>query len=77
MKAFRSLKNNLLIALDGTEYFSSNQIHRQHCSSRNCRNGTTHYFHTVVTPVIVMLFLILLVVPINYLNSTYLIIQNI
>lgn len=53
LEAFRSLENNLLIALDGTEYFSSNQIHCQHCSSRTFRNGTTQYFHTVVTPVIV------------------------
>lgn len=53
LEAFRSLKNNLLIALDGTEYFCSNQIQCQHCSSRTFRNGTTQYFHAVVTPVIV------------------------
>lgn len=53
LEKFRSFKNNLLIALDGTEYFCSNEIHCSHCSSRTFRNGTTQYFHTVVTPVIV------------------------
>lgn len=53
LSGFRSFKNNLLIALDGTEYFCSNEIHCPHCSSRTFRNGTTQYFHTVVTPVIV------------------------
>lgn len=53
LSKFRSFKNNLLIALDGTEYFCSNEIHCEHCSSRTFKNGTTQYFHTVVTPVIV------------------------
>ncbi len=53
LDVFRCFENNLLIALDGTEYFCSNQIHCQHCSSRTFRNGTTQYFHGVVTPVIV------------------------
>lgn len=53
LEEFRSFKNNLLIALDGTEYFSSNQIHCPYCSSRTYKNGITEYFHTVITPVIV------------------------
>jgi len=50
---FRSFAGNLLMAMDGTEYFRSNKIHCPHCSSRKLRNGATEYFHAVVTPVIV------------------------
>lgn len=50
---FRDFDNNLLIALDGTEYFSSKQIHCPQCSTRTMKSGETHYFHSVVTPVIV------------------------
>ncbi len=53
MTRFRSFAGNLLMAMDGTEYFRSSQIHCPHCSSRKLRNGTTEYFHAVVTPVIV------------------------
>lgn len=53
LKGFRALKNNLLMALDGTEYFSSGQIHCPHCSFRKLKSGETHYFHSVITPVIV------------------------
>jgi hypothetical protein len=38
LEKFRSFKNNLLIALDGTEYFCSNEIHCPHCSSRTFVN---------------------------------------
>ncbi|NJL22633.1 MAG: ISNCY family transposase, partial [Leptolyngbyaceae cyanobacterium SM1_3_5] len=50
---FRSVADTLLIALDGTEYFSSSQIHCSNCSSRTLKSGKTHYFHRVITPVIV------------------------
>ena len=50
---FRSINNTLLIALDGTEYFSSQKIHCDNCSQKKHRNGTITYFHTAVTPVIV------------------------
>ena len=39
--------------MDGTEYFASSQIHCPHCSTRHFKTGETHYFHSVVTPVIV------------------------
>ena len=39
--------------MDGVEYFDSNTIHCQHCSSRKLKNGKTNYFHSCVTPVIV------------------------
>ncbi len=49
----RSFGDTLLIALDGTQYFSSSQIHCPHCSTRQLPSGEMHYFHGVVTPVIV------------------------
>jgi hypothetical protein len=53
LESFRSFADTLLIALDGTEYFSSSQIHCPHCSKRTLKSGKTNYFHSVVTPVIV------------------------
>lgn len=53
LKGFRSFADTLLIALDGTEYFSSSQIDCPGCSTRTLKSGETRYFHSVVTPVIV------------------------
>ena len=50
---FRVLGNQLLVALDGTHYFSSQAIHCPHCLSRQLRNGHTLYDHAAITPVIV------------------------
>jgi len=50
---FRSFADTLLMALDGTEYFGSRQIHCPQCSTRRLKSGETHYFHSVVTAVIV------------------------
>jgi len=50
---FRSFNNNILIALDGTQYFSSKSIHCDNCNSKEHKNGSVTYFHSVVTPVIV------------------------
>jgi len=50
---FRSYNNNLLIALDGTLYFSSKSIHCENCNQKRHKNGTITYSHTVITPVIV------------------------
>ena len=49
----RSHANSLLIAMDGTEYFSSQKIDCPNCSHRASANGKTNYFHSVLTPVIV------------------------
>lgn len=49
---FRSYNNNLLVALDGTQYFSSNNIHCAHCSQAH-KDGLITYSHNVITPVIV------------------------
>ena len=50
---FKYLNNQLLIALDGTEYYSSKKINCPHCNCRNHRNGEITYYHQVITPVIV------------------------
>ncbi len=42
-----------MIALDGTEYFSSKKINCPHCNCRNHRNGSKTYFHGCVIPAIV------------------------
>ena len=53
LQAFHAVNDQLLIALDGTQYHSSNTIHCDNCTVKNHRNGNTSYSHTVVTPVIV------------------------
>ena len=50
---FRGINRNLLIALDGTWHFSSKKIHCKNCSTMNHKDGTTTYYHSVITPVIV------------------------
>ena len=51
LQSFRTFRDNLLIILDGTQYFSSKEIHCANCSHRSHGDETT-YFHTVITPVI-------------------------
>lgn len=53
LDGFRSISDTLLVAMDGTEYFSSTQICCPQCSTRTLRSGETQYFHSLVTPVIV------------------------
>lgn len=43
----------LLIALDGTWFFSSEQIKCESCQTKNHRNGRITYYHSAITPVIV------------------------
>ena len=52
LKPFEYL-GGLLIALDGTQYFDSHKLKCKCCSSRNHKNGTGTYFHSVILPVIV------------------------
>ena len=51
--SFRATDNLLLLALDGTQYFSSQKLHGSCCSCKTHSNGTVNYSHTVVTPVLV------------------------
>jgi hypothetical protein len=53
LESRRSFANQLLVAIDGTEYFSSKNIHCENCNHRELSNGKTNYFHSALTPVIV------------------------
>lgn len=49
---FVGINGNRLMAMDGTQYFSSYTIHCQHCSRRENSKGTL-YSHSVLTPILV------------------------
>lgn len=51
--ACRAFAGQRLMALDGTEYFSSPQMCCATCSQRAPRKGGVTYFHHVITPVLV------------------------
>ncbi len=53
LDTFRSYSGNLLIALDGVQYFSSKSIHCENCNQKRHKDGTISFSHTVITPVIV------------------------
>jgi hypothetical protein len=53
LKGFRSHANCLLVAMDGTQYFSSQKVHCEQCNCRELNNGTLNYFHSVLNTVIV------------------------
>ncbi len=53
LKKRRSFADQLLVAIDGTEYFSSKAIHCENCNHRDLSNGKINYFHSVLTSVIV------------------------
>jgi len=53
VQEFRSFNNDLLIALDGTWYFSSKKIHCPNCLTKEHRDGTTTYYHSALLPVVV------------------------
>jgi hypothetical protein len=42
-----------LVALDGTQYHSSQNVHCPHCSHRTHKNGKVTYSHSAILPVIV------------------------
>ena len=50
---YRAVNQTLLLALDGTEYFSSRALHCPPCSSRHHTNGQVTYYHTALLPVLV------------------------
>jgi hypothetical protein len=51
LNAFRSYNDNLLCALDATQYFSSKTIHCQNCSIKDHKDGSKTYSHSAITPV--------------------------
>ncbi|UIE36042.1 ISNCY family transposase [Leptodesmis sichuanensis] len=52
-KSYQQWNGDLLVALDGTEYFKSQKIHCQYCSSRTHKNGKVTYVHQAILPAIV------------------------
>jgi hypothetical protein len=50
---FRVLGDQLLVALDGTHYFSSQALPCSNCLTRQLTNGQTLYYHAAITPVLV------------------------
>lgn len=53
LERYRSINGDLLVALDGTRYFSSSSIHCPKCKVTQHRNGDITYSHDAITPVIV------------------------
>lgn len=53
LEDYRMYNGNLLIALDGTWYHSSKKIYCDNCSKQTHKDGTTTYYHSMITPVIV------------------------
>ena len=49
----RRLDGHLLVALDGTEFFRSRNIHCDNCSTRRRGDGGTEYFHQMVAATVV------------------------
>lgn len=52
LDTFKVLDEQLLVALDGTEYYSSTRIHCPCCSVKTQKNKVTRYCHTALTPVV-------------------------
>ena len=53
LEPLRVLDHQLLVSLDGTQYFSSKTLHCQNCLTRQLSNGQTLYYHSAITPVVV------------------------
>lgn len=50
---YRVIGGNILIALDGTGYFSSKAIHCKNCTIKHHKDGSITYSHSILTSVIV------------------------
>jgi Transposase DDE domain len=53
LRNFRVLDEQLLVALDGTQYHSSQAVRCHNCLRRHSSKGQTLYYHSAITPVIV------------------------
>jgi hypothetical protein len=50
---FQTELNTYAIAMDGLNFFSSEKISCSKCLRREDRNGTEHFYHSAITPVLV------------------------
>ena len=53
LQSYQCLDGQLLVTLDGTQYFSSQKIECQGCATRTHKNGRVTYSHSAILPVIV------------------------
>lgn len=53
LEQYKVLDGQLLLGLDGSEYFSSKRLYCKHCSTRTHRDGTVTYAHSAVLPMLV------------------------
>lgn len=53
LQRFADYQGTYLITFDGVVFHSSEKIHCDRCSHRQDRNGTTHYYHSAIIPVVV------------------------
>jgi hypothetical protein len=53
LESWRTFQDTLLIALDGTWYFSSHKLHCPNCSCLEQASGEKTYYHSAVTPILV------------------------
>jgi hypothetical protein len=53
LKQYEVLEGQLLVPLDGTEYFSSKRIYCKNCSSKKHRDDSVTYSHSAILPVII------------------------
>jgi hypothetical protein len=53
LTGWRNIGDTLLLALDGTWYFSSEKIHCPNCSCLEHKSGEKTYYHSAITPVVV------------------------
>ena len=56
LESWRVFQDKLLLALDGTWYYSSQKIHCPNCSCLEHKSGDKTYYHSAVTPVIEPVF---------------------
>ena len=54
LSGLRGFRKDILIPLDGTDYFSSKKVFCQNCSVANHGDGTKTYRHSVLMPAIVV-----------------------
>jgi hypothetical protein len=53
LDSFRVLDDQLLLAVDGTDFFSSSKISCPCCTTQRHKDGNTTYRHIAITPVVV------------------------
>jgi hypothetical protein len=53
LEPLRVLDHQLLVALDGPQYFSSKALHCSNCLTRQLSHGQTLYYHSAIPPVVV------------------------